>query len=200
MADVSLPKTSQTGTNEWADVEDNDQRLLDVINKDYDSPLAEVVGMSIDAGSTRRDKATVATEETTTSTTWADLATTTDTVTLTVPSNSMVIVGVQFEAKVSSVADPPGGYVWVGVYEATDYAISGAPERSEGLGNFGSISTAYLPGAFGATTSYTTLPFTALTLLPATAGSRTYKMKYATSAGTATFKNRTIWAVALGGF
>ena len=38
MADVSLPKTSQTGTNEWADVEDNDTRLLQVINKDYRLP------------------------------------------------------------------------------------------------------------------------------------------------------------------
>lgn len=32
MTDIVLPKLSQTGTNEWADVEDNDKAIRDVVN------------------------------------------------------------------------------------------------------------------------------------------------------------------------
>lgn len=37
MATVSLPKTNQTGTNEWADVQDNDDAIIDQVNGNLDS-------------------------------------------------------------------------------------------------------------------------------------------------------------------
>ena len=187
MADVALPKTNQTGTNEWADVQDNDDRLLGVINKDYDSPLAEVVGMSIDSGSTRRDYAEVLTEETTATTTWTDLASAGPSVTITVPSNMLVLIGISIELKNSA------GNAYVGVYEGTDRAISGAPS-----------STEYMPGGPGyaqtTTATYQDNPYMLMAPITATAGSRTYTLKYCVSASTGTFKNRAIWAMALGGF
>jgi hypothetical protein len=48
MAHVNLPKTSQSGSNEWADVEDNDQAIVDEINGnlDADNLAANAVGSS----------------------------------------------------------------------------------------------------------------------------------------------------------
>lgn len=197
MADVALPKTSQTGTNEWADVEDNDNRLLDVINKNYDSPFAEAAGVSIDSGSTRRDYATVATAETTASTSWTDLATPGPSVTITVPSNALVLIGIE----VASLNDA-GSLNQVGVYESTDFAITGVADRSETTGYSGtSFQSPQGPGFTATvTTTYTDPPFSKIAMIPATAGSRTYTLKYATKTGTATFKNRKIWALALGFF
>ena len=191
MADVALPKTNQTGTNEWADVQDNDDRLLGVINKDYDSPLAEVVGMSIDSGSTRRDSATVATEESTASTTWADLTTPGPSVTLTIPSNGLVLVAVTAQLLIT------GGVVaHIGVHAATDYSLANDTEDATS----GSVGTGEILISTSRST-YNTNAFHALTILPATAGSRTYTMKYKSSgAGTLTAQNRKLWVVALGGF
>lgn len=36
MSLINLPKTNQTGTNEWADVEDNDNAIVAVVNGDLD--------------------------------------------------------------------------------------------------------------------------------------------------------------------
>ena len=191
MADVALPKTNQTGTNEWADVQDNDDRLLGVINKDYDSPLAEVVGMSIDSGSTRRDSATVATEESTASTTWADLTTPGPSVTLTIPSNGLVLVAVTAQLLITG-----GSNAHIGVHAATDYSLANDTEDATS----GSVGTGEILISTSRST-YNTNAFHALTILPATAGSRTYTMKYKSSgAGTLTAQNRKLWVVALGGF
>ena len=195
MADVALPKTNQTGTNEWVDVQDNDDRLLAVINKDYDSPLAEVVGMSIDSGSTRRDTTADATEDVRTATSWGDCASTIGpSVTLTVPSNSLVLVGVSMLMHCAA-----GSTAYVGVYEGTDHPINvnpgTLPQQIGAVGQYEWLLST-------AETSYASLPYRATTMIPATAGTRTYTLKYATSnaANAATFKNRNIWALALGGF
>lgn len=37
MSLITLPKLSQTGANEWADVEDNDKAIRDVVNGDLDN-------------------------------------------------------------------------------------------------------------------------------------------------------------------
>lgn len=37
MSDITLPKLNQTGTNEWADVEDNDKAIRDVVNGNLDN-------------------------------------------------------------------------------------------------------------------------------------------------------------------
>ena len=93
-----------------------------------------------------------------------------------------------------------GSYCYVGIYESTDRQI-GANPASDLLQQ---------PGAVGSNEwllsnnwqSYTTFPEIGSTIIPATAGTRTYTLKYATSnnSNAAYFKNRKIWAMALGGF
>ena len=196
MADVALPKTSQTGTNEWADVEDNDNRLLDVINKDYDSPFAEAAGVSIDSGPTRRDYAAVATAEATGSASWTDLATPGPSVTITVPSNSLVLIGIEV-----ATLSPTSDNNFVGVYKATDFPITGVPDRGEYTGVSATRTAPHGPGMVIETTaSYPVPPNSGLFMIPSTAGSRTYTLKYATTGVSGSFKDRKIWALALGGF
>jgi len=212
---INLPflTRADTDANLFSNVKDNDQAIVDyvngnIVNADV-SASADISGAKLAAGSvtafrlsitdvldptgitnagtTRRDTATVATEQTTTSTTWADLATVGPSVTITVPSNALVLVGVQVEYQGTG-----GNIATVGVSEATNYALSGVPEQDVSHTNERRLVTT--------NTAYTSLPSTASFILPATAGSRTYTLKYAVTAGTGTFKNRTIWALALGGF
>ena len=196
MADTALSLPAEQGNpNDWSDVTTPLTVLESALNLAGDSAIATESGLSLDGSTTRRDYAAVATEETTTSTSWADLTTTTDTVTITVPSNSLVVIGIEVASYNSNATNQN----FVGVYEATDFAISGVPDRSEYRGS--ETFEGQGPGmAFTVNTSYTTLPYSGLFMIPSTAGSRTYKLKYATGGGTATFKNRKIWALALGGF
>jgi hypothetical protein len=48
MSLITLPKLSQSGANEWADVEDNDVAIRDVVNGDLDDDnIADGAGISI---------------------------------------------------------------------------------------------------------------------------------------------------------
>jgi hypothetical protein len=197
MADTALSLPAEQGNpNDWSDVTTPLTVLESALNLAGDSAIATESGLSLDGSTTRRDYATVATAETTASTTWADLATPGPSVTITVPSNSLVLIGIEV-AMLNSTSDNN----FVGVYEATDFPISGAPDLSETTGDSGITTSPQGPGLVATvTTSYTTLPFSKIAMIPATAGSRTYTLKYAVIGGTATFKDRKIWALALGGF
>lgn len=115
--------------------------------------------------------ASVATSETTTSTSFTDLATTTDTVTFVVPSTGRVKVTVSAFFNNSGANQT---YV--------DFAISGTNTRSA------SDTTALIQGATAQ--NYNMSKVTVLTGL--TAGSCTFKMKYRVTGGTGTFANRNI--------
>lgn len=56
---VTLPKTNQTGANEWADVEDNDQAIVDQVNGNLDADnlaLAAVTSAKMANGSVQTGK------------------------------------------------------------------------------------------------------------------------------------------------
>lgn len=145
----------------------------------------------------QRDTATVATSQTTTSGSWTDLATAGPSVALTAVAG-ITIIGIELDFY-TSAAGTAGAYV--GIYEATDHPIAGAPAFTEFqgggvLGYSGTGSGLVTTGGSSGTEKSHGLFF-----LPATAGSRTYTLKYASNgSATATFANRTIWAMNIGGF
>lgn len=118
---------------------------------------------------------TVTTSETTASTAYTDLATTTDTVTVSVGTNGLLLVMI---------------YGWMSNSGANNnfisFTLSGANTQaaadtmcvtSQGTQTFGFGNTFLLSGL--------------------AAGSTTVKMKYRAAAGTSTFVNRRIWAIPL---
>jgi hypothetical protein len=114
--------------------------------------------------------ATVATSETTTSATYVDLTTTTDSVTLNVPSSGMVLVAL-YAALTNSAAN----------YSNVGFALSGA-------NTVAAADTMAL--SFNGTSFLVASAVFQLTGL--TPGSTTFKMKYDVTSGTGTFKNRRI--------
>ena len=117
--------------------------------------------------------ATVATSETTVSTTYADLATTTDSVTVTIGNSGMALVLLQ--ANGTSTASN---------YSYTGFAISGATTRAAD----DAVALQYSVWSSGIQTQ-AGAPFLVTGL---TAGSTTFKMKYRVAGGTGTFLNRRI--------
>lgn len=119
--------------------------------------------------------ATVATSETTASTSYADLTTTTDTVTVTIGNSGMALVLLQ------TLSSNTGGANYAG------FAISGASTVAAS-DTYAIIHSGHASGVQTQTGS--TFLVTGLT-----AGSTTFKMKYKASAGTSTFANRRIAVV-----
>jgi hypothetical protein len=120
--------------------------------------------------------ATVATSQSTTSTTFTDLATVGPSVTLTTGTQVLVFVTTFMQ---NSATD-----------EITaDFEISGATTRAA------SVRTSALQEIFVGNNSRTR--FTCVNLMTVTAGSNTFTMKYRVSSGTGTFEDRTITVVTL---
>lgn len=123
-----------------------------------------------------KDEDGVATEEATASGSFVDLSTAGPTVTVEVDDPSdLVLVAASVELKTTA------GAAQYGVYEATDYP-----------------STELLVSS---TAAGFTVVRSSVTPLPSSTGTRTFSLKYAvTGGGTATFKNRKLWAWTVGGF
>lgn len=121
----------------------------------------------------------VATSESTASTSYTDLATTTDTVTVTVGSNGLVLLSL-YSQIIGSVANVAG---------CVSFVASGA--------NTIAASDIYALEyqAYGSTTGNRSGATHLLTGL--TSGSTTFKMKYKVNSGTGTFQDRRIAAVPL---
>lgn len=119
--------------------------------------------------------AVVATAESTTSASYTDLTTTTDTVTVTIGPSGMAIVLLHMTVAAT------GGTSWMG------YAISGANTVavSDAKALQYQCPASNVGGSFGATFVETGLA----------AGSTTFKLKYKASGGTPTFSNRRIAVV-----
>ncbi|MHA7703390.1 DUF7257 domain-containing protein [Mycobacterium sp. ML4] len=120
----------------------------------------------------------VSTSQTTTSTTYADLATTTDTVTVNVGSSGMVAVFIY-----SNMQNTGNAGIW------TSFAISGATTLAASDSYAVEYST---PGA--GWEARIGSPFIVPNLNP---GSTTFKMKYRVNAGTGSWKDRRISAIPL---
>lgn len=116
--------------------------------------------------------AAVATSETTASTSYVDLTTTTDTVTVTIGDSGMALVLLQ------TLSSNTGGTNYAG------FAISGASTVA--------ASDAYAIVHSGHASGVQTQTGSTFLVTGLTAGSTTFKMKYRASAGTSTFANRRI--------
>jgi len=138
------------------------------------------------------DYAEVTTEESTTSTSFTDLATAGPAVTTTVPQNGLVSVFAQADIK----ADTGGTLCQIGLAEdGTNIDATNALFASNG-------NTAYqtfypFPGT---STGIANRLFADGRTIPAPAGTHTYKLTYRKSgAGICSFKNRKLWVAPLGG-
>jgi hypothetical protein len=204
MAHVSGLVTSKTSSddNDFAgDVYYNDNLIAAQVNGNIDSTnladgavttakiadasvTAAKLSGSIGTGDATAGYAAVATEQTTASASFTDLATVGPSVSITVPTNGIVKVFAQVAMKTSS------GTAEVGLYEATDISTAQAI-LSTTNSSYETRNTT--PDSDDGTTTLTrggALSF------PATAGARTFTLKYKTSAGTATFQTRKLWVVA----
>ena len=144
------------------------------VNSGATAPEWKTIALSI-----ANDAATVATSQTTTSTSFTDLATAGPTVTVTTGTKVLVIVSVYVSANGTPAAR---SYM--------DFAISGATTRAA------SDTTAYL--ARTDTNGDIWGRASAANLLTVTAGSNTFTAKYRVSAGTGTFVDRSIIVIDLG--
>lgn len=202
MGTVSLPITSRTSAHDRAfdDVYANDLAIITEVNGGLDAAnladdavdtdqlangsvtTAKLSGVS---GDDNANYAAVLTEQSVSSTSFTDLATAGPSVTVTVPANGLVEIFAQVDGQ--SSADDEGQ---VGIYEATD--ISTATKIMEFTLSSFTTKRITLAGDGGTTTSTAASSI----VIPATAGSRTYTLKYKrTDSGEspARFKNRKLW-------
>jgi hypothetical protein len=180
---VSLPSDGTT-----ADVGDYNtpiQTIVNAINGNLDNAniaaAAAIDGSKLANASVTPTKlatgaaaAYVATSETTTSTTYADLATVTDTVTVTIGANGLALVSL-----VSYISNST-----VNIDSYVGFAVSGASTVAA-ADTSALMFQAYTGGAISRIGG-------SFLLTGLTAGSTTFKMKYRCAANTATFKDRRI--------
>lgn len=124
---------------------------------------------------------TVLTQETTTSTSYVDLTTTTDTVTVTIGANGLAWINVSVQTFTNTNSQQT----------FTSFAASGA-NTIAAADTFAMIYGLPTTGAGESLSASFGRLFTGLT-----PGSTTFKMKYRTSSGTATFANRSITVIPL---
>ena len=141
-----------------------------------DSTAATGMKWATPASSLTNDTATVLTNETTTSTTFTDLATSGPAVTVTTGTKALVVVSGQITVGASSQN------------AVMDFAVSGATTRAA------SDDTALLfrPGASGLY-----IGASSASIVTLTAGSNTFTAKYKVSAGTGNFNTRRILVINL---
>jgi hypothetical protein len=142
-------------------------------------------------GNLKASYAAVAAAESTSSTSFTNLATVGPQVTVTVPSNGLVAVYAQLESQ------QVGGYMqYAGLEEPTD--LAGTQNMLQNtVTSYTKIQTC--PGdIFGADGSNPLVG--SFLLFPATAGTRTYTMKYKVQFGgsNASFRNRKLWVATFG--
>jgi hypothetical protein len=126
------------------------------------------------------DTATVATSQSTSSTSFTDLATVGPSVTLTTGTKVLVIVNCWFDSLTTNE------------HQYADFAISGATTRSA------SYTTSLTARSYGTGAGISRLRASAANLVTCTAGSNTFTMKYATGGASCDFFYRTIIVVSLG--
>lgn len=110
MTNVVLPKLSQTGTNEWEDVEANDRALRDVINGELDNgnlkPAAGIVASKLAADAkplTWYPPTIIATEQTRENVAFGTLGTPDEVKSVVMPEGGLMVVAYSANVK-SSVA------------------------------------------------------------------------------------------------
>jgi hypothetical protein len=122
MTKAILPRTNQTGANEWSDVESNDNALAEVINGQLDNEnIKEGAGITrgkLDASAKGIQGASygakvIATEESRTNTAFGTLATPDEITGIVVPENGLLVVGFMGAIK-SSVNSAGSAAIFIG--------------------------------------------------------------------------------------
>lgn len=97
MTDISLPNPLTIGAPEnVTHLNNNLNRLVDGLNLAVDSGLAELAGLSVDAGTVRRGKTNIATEESRTNTAYGTLTTPDRVASVVLPTDGLI--GVLYHA------------------------------------------------------------------------------------------------------
>jgi len=152
MSKVTLPRTNQTGTNEWADVEANDNALAEVINGKLDNEniaaSANIARSKLEGGAqgiagTWYTPTIVATEQTRESATFGTLSTPDEITGVVVPTNGTIRVGFTAVWKSSVAAAGRAALTLNGAAIATVLNVSTAEESTVGT-TFHALSTAGL--------------------------------------------------------
>lgn len=193
--EVNLPKTNQTGKNEWADVEDNDLALKAGIKE------ASEQAESATAFKWYTPKV-IATEESRTNTSFGTLTTPDEIKSVVVPENGIIRIGYIALAK-SSISEngelaafvgseelPPGGNTAITTNEFRRfYSSVRGLERSSVGSSFGAGTVMLRAGA--------TLSGGMMEAAPP-AGTYNVSVQYKASSGSITAKERRLWVAVLG--
>jgi hypothetical protein len=192
----TIPTIGDPNSSEDSDIRQAIIDIVTAINGNLDSTnvnissiasaLSALGGISITG-----DYSEVLTEQTTTSTTWTDLATVGPSVTVNATTNGLLLVGTSV-----GILNTTGGIsAYVGVNVTTDRVISGTTPASLTDERYGEIILERHDNVYSA------LDVTGFKVIPITAGSRTVSLKYARpTGGTATYKNRKLWVLSVAGF
>lgn len=141
MTDISLPFPLAAGTPEnvnqlMADLD----RLKDGLNLAVDSGLAELAGLSIDAGTVRRGKSIIATEESRTNTAYGTLTTPDQVANVVLPTDGLIVVSYQALWK-QSVLGAARATIFIGSNQAKLAGLNAVPSAQEcQLGSGGSAN------------------------------------------------------------
>lgn len=221
MTNVVLPKLNQTGANEWADVQDNDEALKKVINGELDNGNlkagAGIVGTKLASETVTNENLAaaakpfdwytpkvIATEQTRESTSFGTLTTADEITGVVLPENGLLVVGYKAITK-ASVAAAGKAAIFLGANQLKKPG-STTPEVQEGNisgETFGIQTTSVIGmGAQGTGTSYATTGQVitnsgasagGVCYIFAAAGTYTVSVQYRATSGSVTAKERTLW-------
>lgn len=204
MSDVSLPNTLTAGAVENVNhVQQNDERLRDVLNMSQDCGAWAALGVSVTAGTVRRGKTITATEESRTSASYGLMATADRVSSVVLPTDGLLIVAYSAEFK-SSVSAAGRAAIFLGSNQLKDRA--GAVQEASTVGTayvdlgtigYGLASGGVLPAevttgqAVGSGNS-------GFAVIRAAAGTYDVSVQTKSASGSVTMKNRKLWVEARG--
>lgn len=223
MTKVTLPRTNQTGANEWSDVESNDNAIIEVVNGNIDNEnikaSAGIVRSKLASDAkgvqgTWYEPKVIATEQTRESTSFGTLSTADEITGVVLPENGLILLGYTANMK-SSVSGAGRAAIFVGSNQLKTDLGGTAPAAQE----IGSVGTAFhhiFSTTYGLTTQETgvwtgdvttgqALSYSSggasiggLCAIFAAAGTYAISVQFKASSGSVTAKERKLWAWVLG--
>lgn len=216
MTKVILPRLNQTGANEWADVQANDEAIATVVNGELSNENivagANIARSKLEGGAqgiagTLYTPTVIATEESRTNVAFGTLTTPDEISGVVVPTNGILFVGYLAAVK-SSVASAGSIALFIGSNQATESSGSLSTTSTEGTG-FSAFQTYSGPakggaeqglGRFGAASFNTTSMLGAgmAEFVGLAAGTYAISVKFKASSGSITAKQRRLTCFVLG--
>lgn len=218
MTKVVLPRLNQTGVNEWADVQTNDEALATVINGEIANE-----NLSGTAGITRANLAVeskpvtwytpkvIATEESRTNVAYGTLTTADEITGVVLPENGLIMVGYMALVK-NSVESAGRVAIFLGANQLkttagasppivqetnlSNVGFNGVGTNGTGLGHGSNAAQAFV--TTGMSVGGETAGSSGLVAIFAAAGTYTVSVQYKASSGSITAKERKLWVYTLG--